>query len=317
MFESADPYKLPPRSLAASIGLHSAAVVMLCVVGFPSLPLHPRKLRAILLAPPLERPILRAQKIPVPPPRIVAPAFHAPQTPKLVAPVPDPPPAPPAEANLEPPALPVHLPEQAPSLPSTPPVKLGSFENAKLTTLAPIPPARLESAGFDAAASVSTTRHAVPSQSAGFDAAAVANSAHRASSTRPSGFGDVKPGASAGPGRPTVLSASFGDTAVTAPERHASNIAASTTIPVEILDKPKPAYTDEARRLNIQGEVLVDVAFDATGEARVLRVIRGLGHGLDETASAAARQIHFRPARREGTPVDSSAVVHIVFQLAN
>jgi hypothetical protein len=41
-----------------------------------------------------------------------------------------------------------------------------------------------------------------------------------------------------------------------------------------------------------------------------------LGHGLDENAIAAARAIQFRPAKRGDTAADSTAVVHIVFQLA-
>jgi TonB family protein len=90
----------------------------------------------------------------------------------------------------------------------------------------------------------------------------------------------------------------------------------SRLTPVEILSKPRPAYTEEARRLQIEGEALVEVLFAASGEARVVRVMRGLGHGLDEAAVAAARGIRFRPAQREGGSVDSSAVVHIVFQLA-
>lgn len=56
--------------------------------------------------------------------------------------------------------------------------------------------------------------------------------------------------------------------------------------------------------------------FDAEGDARMVRVVRGLGHGLDETAIAAARGIRFRPAERNGAPIDSAAIVHIVFQLA-
>jgi periplasmic protein TonB len=45
-------------------------------------------------------------------------------------------------------------------------------------------------------------------------------------------------------------------------------------------------------------------------------VIRGLGHGLDENAQRAAEQIRFKPAMQEGQPADSTATVHIVFQLA-
>lgn len=86
--------------------------------------------------------------------------------------------------------------------------------------------------------------------------------------------------------------------------------------PVEILAKPRPAYTDEARRLRLEGEVLLEVLFSASGTARVTRLLRGLGHGLDENAGAAAAAIRYRPAERAGVPVDAVAIVHIVFQLA-
>jgi TonB family protein len=92
--------------------------------------------------------------------------------------------------------------------------------------------------------------------------------------------------------------------------------AAPAQTPVEIISKPKPDYTEEARKLKIEGEVLVRVQFSASGDVRVLEVVRGLGHGLDETAVRAAQQIKFKPAQREGRPVDSTATVHIVFQLA-
>jgi TonB family protein len=86
--------------------------------------------------------------------------------------------------------------------------------------------------------------------------------------------------------------------------------------PVEILMKPRPDYTEEARKLRIEGEVLLRVTFSASGAVRVLEVIRGLGHGLEENAIRAAGQIRFKPAERAGKPVDSTAVVHIAFQLA-
>jgi hypothetical protein len=49
---------------------------------------------------------------------------------------------------------------------------------------------------------------------------------------------------------------------------------------------------------------------------QVRRVVKGLGHGLDESALRAAEQIRFRPALRDGSPYDSTALVHIVFELA-
>jgi TonB family protein len=88
------------------------------------------------------------------------------------------------------------------------------------------------------------------------------------------------------------------------------------TTQVEIIFKPKPVYTQDARQLKIEGEVLVEVMFEASGQLHVIRVVRGLGHGLDESAMAAAGQVRFKPALRNGVPVDSAAVVHVVFELA-
>jgi TonB family protein len=48
---------------------------------------------------------------------------------------------------------------------------------------------------------------------------------------------------------------------------------------------------------------------------RVVQVVQGLGHGLDEAAVHAAEQIRFKPATRDGQPSDSTAKLHIVFQL--
>jgi len=88
------------------------------------------------------------------------------------------------------------------------------------------------------------------------------------------------------------------------------------TTPVEITFKPNPVYTDEARSMKLEGEVLLEVTFYANGTLNVNRVVRGLGHGLDEAAVSAAKKIRFKPALRYSQPVDSTAVVHVTFQLA-
>jgi TonB family protein len=88
--------------------------------------------------------------------------------------------------------------------------------------------------------------------------------------------------------------------------------------PVVILAKPKPVYSAEALKLKLEGEVLLEVVFPASGgDVQVNRVIKGLGHGLDEAATRAAQQIKFKPAISNGHPVDFPAVVHIVFQTAS
>jgi TonB family protein len=131
------------------------------------------------------------------------------------------------------------------------------------------------------------------------------------------GSGGGNGGSGAGILGRAVRQGGFGDSEAAKPEaskKHADVGPLQT--PVEILFKPKPDYTDEARQLKLEGEVLVRVLFTATGEVRLLNVVRGLGHGLDETATLAAQQIKFKPAQRDGQPIDSAATVHIVFQLA-
>jgi TonB family protein len=119
-------------------------------------------------------------------------------------------------------------------------------------------------------------------------------------------------------GNGVVRQAGFGDADAAAVQQVRPKTAevAPKVIPAEILSKPTPAYTDEARRLRVEGEVLLEVVLEASGHLKVVRVVRGLGHGLDESAVRAAEQINFKPALRDGQPADSTAVLHIIFQLA-
>ena len=119
--------------------------------------------------------------------------------------------------------------------------------------------------------------------------------------------------------RGTVRQSGFGDADVVAPSQPKSKAAepVAKTIPAEITFKPRPVYTDEGRRLKVEGEVLIEVVFTATGQVRIQRVVQGLGHGLDESAIQAAQKIQFKPALKDGQPSDFQAVLHIVFQLAS
>jgi TonB family protein len=119
-------------------------------------------------------------------------------------------------------------------------------------------------------------------------------------------------------GNGAVRTAGFGDADAPSAQqaRPKPQEAAPRIVPAEILSKPTPAYTEEARRMKVEGEVLLEVVLEASGHIRVLRVVRGLGHGLDESAIRAAEQISFKPAMRDGQPADSTAVLHIIFQLA-
>jgi TonB family protein len=131
-----------------------------------------------------------------------------------------------------------------------------------------------------------------------------------------SGFGDGIAGSGSGDrAHRSISTGGFGDATPTTSTARASIEKAQVT-PVEILYKPRPVYNEEARKQHIEGEVLLDVNFAASGKVNVLRVVKGLGHGLDEAAMRCAEQIRFHPATRSGQPFDSDAVVHIVFALA-
>jgi len=117
-------------------------------------------------------------------------------------------------------------------------------------------------------------------------------------------------------GRGSVQTAGFAAQQVAQGGMHAQLDNGPATTPVEIIYKPNPVYTEEARQLKLEGEVLLEVMFGANGQLHVNRVVRGMGHGLDEAAMAAANKMRFKPALRNGQPVDSTAIVHVVFQLA-
>ena len=85
---------------------------------------------------------------------------------------------------------------------------------------------------------------------------------------------------------------------------------------LEVLSKPPVKYTDEARSLKIQGDVVLRVTFTANGQVVVQGVVHGLGHGLDEEARRVAQMIRFHPATRNGQAVDFTTNITIAFQLA-
>jgi protein TonB len=81
-----------------------------------------------------------------------------------------------------------------------------------------------------------------------------------------------------------------------------------------LLSRPSPAYTDAARAAGVSGKVRVEITVDELGRVASVRVMQGLGYGLDESALAAARVLSFEPAARCGKP--SAATFKIGFNFA-
>ncbi len=335
---------------AGSVAIHTVLLAVLIVVsGMTRVPDVSRPQRVSLLEPaPLvePRPFLPAKPVRKPPEvhraklniapkprRFVAPRIPAGPALVKVTQIESPKIEPQQVARLDLPD--VHLPKPdpiqivPPPAPAyvPPPVKVGGFGNPDAARPSPASSAGRTPAPqlgqFDLSPG-SNSGHGVAAKavaSAGFGDSTVgaAQQGQSHGTVRSGGFRDAAtaaPGVAGKQNRGLVQSAGFNATQAAQPAVHAARAAAPADKPVEITFKPKPAYTAEARAKRIQGEVLLEVLFAATGEIRVLRVTRGLGFGLDETAREAASHIRFRPGTRGGEPVDMKGTVHILFELS-
>jgi TonB family protein len=80
--------------------------------------------------------------------------------------------------------------------------------------------------------------------------------------------------------------------------------------------QPMPAYTQAARDARIEGVVLLQVLIRKDGQVTDVKVLRGLGHGLDESAiSTIATKWRFEPGLMNGQPVDVMANIEVSFRL--
>jgi protein TonB len=83
----------------------------------------------------------------------------------------------------------------------------------------------------------------------------------------------------------------------------------------QAISAPDPDYTEEARRAKKQGTCVLWLIVDSAGHPRDIKVVRGLGLGLDAKALEAVRQWHFQPALKDGKPVDVQISVEVEFHL--
>jgi len=294
---SARPTGRWTTGLWLSVAVHAIGVVVLIVVPIrasekPSAPFKRSRMVFVLPA---------TVRVTLPSAPLVAPRLPPPAPPRPIrelarAEVPKPVPVTPVVKLVEPAPAPVvpaiERPIEKPVIQR--PVETGLFErtNGARTSLAA---AAVTTGGFgNAAASSRDAANSGAVTTGGFSSGARApRPITNAGEVQTAGF-DVR-----APAQPSVA-------AVTKPADR----------PVEIVFKPTPEYTDEARSARIEGTVSLELEFTAAGDVRVLRVVRGLGHGLDEAAQLAALRIRFKPAQSDSGPVDSRATVHITFRLS-
>lgn len=82
-----------------------------------------------------------------------------------------------------------------------------------------------------------------------------------------------------------------------------------------ILSRPEPQYTEEARKNQVSGTVVLRAVFSSSGQVTNIRTVSGLPHGLTERAMAAARQIRFAPATKDGRAVSQYIQIEYNFNL--
>ena len=333
--------KKSPYAWLASLGLHVAAVAALWTLDFAAARVLPRadiRSATIVLPAPLPRPAPAPPKLESPAKivdraEVAVPTPRLPRTPAAAAPA-----APAIALEVEPVRLEASLPEvrlEAPAEATRPPAEFGSlaprvtrreeaaerpagFTLASLDT-APLRPRLPVTSGFAATrAAVARSRSAGPGAAAGFGAASSADGGPAAPTvSRASGFGGATAAASEAERRAPTESSGFSAAAVgAAPAETERPEEPRPARPPKILAKPRPLYTEAARASGVEGEAVLEVLLAGSGEVRVLRVIEGLGYGLDENAAEAARRVRFEPALRDGLPVDAVVTMRILFQLA-
>jgi TonB family protein len=75
------------------------------------------------------------------------------------------------------------------------------------------------------------------------------------------------------------------------------------TTKARLISKPEPQYTEEARKNQITGTVVLKCVFSSSGQVMNIRTVSGLPNGLTERAIAAAKMIMFVPATKDGHQV--------------
>jgi TonB family protein len=85
--------------------------------------------------------------------------------------------------------------------------------------------------------------------------------------------------------------------------------------PPKLLQEVRPDYTEDARRAGLEGDVLLEIVVRRDGTVGDVKILKGLGGGLDRRAADAVRRWHFSPALRFGTPVDVMVEVAVEFKL--
>ena len=132
----------------------------------------------------------------------------------------------------------------------------------------------------------------------------------------PAGGGDPLSMTGIGPGRGGYIGGTVPPSNPNAPVDYTKPFKHSeVTKKAVITFKPEPGFTEQARRFNVAGVVRLRAILHGSGEMRNISVVKGLPHGLTEKAVAAAAQIRFNPAQKDGQVVSQYVVLEYHFNI--
>jgi TonB family protein len=92
------------------------------------------------------------------------------------------------------------------------------------------------------------------------------------------------------------------------------NVGGGVSAPA-VIYKVDPEYSEEARKAKYSGTVMLSIVVDTEGRARDIRVVKSLGLGLDEKAIQALEKWRFKPAQKDGRPVNARSTIEVNFRL--
>lgn len=75
-------------------------------------------------------------------------------------------------------------------------------------------------------------------------------------------------------------------------------------------------YPEKARKYNTEGRVLIVFIVKKDGNPTNLKVLKGIGNGCDEEALRAVRKAKFKPAEKDGEPVNVRFLIPVEFSLS-
>jgi TonB family protein len=99
-----------------------------------------------------------------------------------------------------------------------------------------------------------------------------------------------------------------------APSLGVFHVGGSVTPPRAVYS-PEPAYTEQARKSKVQGSCTLGLIVEEDGHPSHIRVLKGIGMGLDENAMAAVQKWKFEPAMKDGHPVRTEIAIRVDFHL--